>query len=294
MKHIVVTAADEAYEGLLFDLIASLLPHVDGLNMAIGCLDIGLSATARDRLSKLPVAVVTPKWPFGPNALFDSDPKYLSRATRPFLPDLFPGYETCIWMDADCWVQQPAGLQWLLVASAYSQLVVIPTIHRTYTFRERDMAWLMTRYEMAFGRQTALKLMQQPYLNSGVFAAPSKSPFWTAFANRFGKALENWTGEFLSDQAVMNAVAQLDGLNLERLPSQANWISHLSVPVWDPARQLFCAPSMPFEPVMILHNTFNNKLGLRQVKSLANKTITTQLTFSAFQRLQTAERRLSA
>jgi hypothetical protein len=294
MKHIVVTAADEAYEDLLFGLIDSLLPHLGTLKLSLGCLDIGLSPAARTRLAALPVTMVTPTWPFRPHTRFDATPTYLSRAVRPFLPDLFPGFETYIWMDADSWLQQAEGLKWLIAASAYADLVGIPTVHRTYTFRPKDISWLATRYEMAFGPETAKRLMQQSYLNSGVFAAPARSRFWNLFATRFQGALENWSGEFLSDQAVINAVAQLDGLRCEKLPAQANWICHLSLPVWDGGRQLFCVPAMPFEPLMVLHNTFTAKQKTHTVRSLKSPPVQTQLTFPAFCKLRDETLRATA
>jgi hypothetical protein len=286
MKHIVVTAADEAYEDLLFDLVASLQPHLESLNLAMGCLDIGLSDRARQKLASLPVTLAKPSWPFRPQPLFDADPKYLCRAARPFLPDLFPGFKTYVWMDADTWLQDPACIKWLVAASGYADLAGIPTVHRSYVFREHDMTWLIRRYEMAFGRTIAMKLMQQSYLNSGVFASSARSPLWKKFASRFQAALDRWQGDFLSDQAVLNAVSQLDGITTEKLPAQANWICHLARPVWDPRRRMFCAPGMPFEPLMILHNTFNAKQDRHPVRSLQGETISTSLTYRAFLELR--------
>jgi hypothetical protein len=294
MKHIVVTAADEAYEDLLFGLIDSLVPHLGALKLSIGCLDIGLSPAARTRLATLPVTMVTPAWPFRPHPRFDEKPTYLSRAVRPFLPDLFPGFETYVWMDADTWLQQVEGLKWLIGASAYADLVGIPTVHRTYKFQPHDLSWLMKRYEMAFGPETARQLMQQSYLNSGVFAAPARSRLWKLFASRFQAALENWNGEFLSDQAVINGVAQLDGLRCEKLPAQANWICHLSLPVWDGGRQVFCVPAMPFEPLMIVHNTFTAKNKVHTVRSLTSRSVQTPLTFPAYRTLRDSALRATA
>lgn len=294
MKHIVVTAADEAYEELLFGLVESLHPHLDRLKLSIGCLDLGLTPQARARLSKLPVTTAKPSWPFRPHARFDATPKHLSRAARPFLPDLFPGFETYIWMDADTWLQQADGLKWLIGASAYADFVGVPTVHRTYTFRPNDLSWLIERYEMAFGQETAKRLMQQPYFNSGVFAVPARSRFWNLFAARFQNALDDWNGDFLSDQAVINAVAQLDGLRCEKLPAQANWICHLALPVWDAARQVFCVPAMPFEPLMILHNTFTTKDRSRTIRSLTSPPLQTPLTFPAFRDLRDKTLRATA
>ncbi|MEQ1754666.1 MAG: glycosyltransferase [Micropepsaceae bacterium] len=285
MKHLIVTAADEAYAPLLQDLIRSLLPHVEKLDTSIACLDLGLAEETRAAVTEMVTHITSPEWLFRPHGKFDGNRKYLSRAARPFLPDYFPGYATYIWIDADAWVQDPRGLQWLLNAAKYSEIAAAPTVHRCYAFQPQDIGWVKKRYEMAFGAAVAKTLMQHSYINSGVMGIASGSRFWKHFRERFQQSLDRWEGDFLSDQAVINGVVAMDNLRLEKLPAQVNWISHLSRPVWDPARQLLAAPSMPFEPIMILHNTFNNKSLVHNLQCLDGKLIETQLTFSAIRNI---------
>ncbi|MBI1210443.1 MAG: hypothetical protein GC190_03190 [Alphaproteobacteria bacterium] len=289
MSALVVTAADEPYAALAGDLIASLAEHRQTLSLHVAVLDLGLEAASREALASGVDHLVTPKWMFKPHAKFDADPKYLARAARPFLPELVPGYATYIWLDADIWVQHRLGLEWLLDASRGVDLAAVPTMHRSYSFSQRDMGWLHKRYAMAFGDALANELIRQPYFNSGVMAARAGSTLWRAFADRFQRALDRWNGNFLSDQAVLNAVIAMDDLRVNRLPARANWLCHLAPPLWNENAKALVEPAMPFDPLLIVHNTYDDKRKERSIRTLTGQQRTTQLTRSSIQRLAHSE-----
>ena len=167
MNTVIVTAADEPYAPLLLDLISSLEPHVGELKLSIACLDLGLSSESRAQVARRIDHVIDPQWPFRPHALFDKDRRFLSRAARPFLPDLVPGYSTYIWLDADVWVQQSMGLRWLIEAASGTDIAAAQTVHRCYAFKGQDIAWMKERYRMAFGDEVARQLIQTASLLSG-------------------------------------------------------------------------------------------------------------------------------
>jgi len=285
-KNIIVTAADEKYASLVLDLVQSLLPHRGTLNFDIGCLDLGLSPETASALAKAGVTLGKPEWQFRPHEKFSADRKNLSRAARPFLRDLFSGYSVYVWVDADAWVQHPVGLHWLIQASKWADIAAVPTVHRSYTLSPIDVNWLFKRYAMAFGDETARKLMALPYLNAGVYALPSKSPVWQQYIQRFQEALDRWDGDFLSDQAVLNAVVQLDNPRYERLPASVNWICHLGRPRWDQTKGMLVEPAMPFEPISIVHNTFNDKSIGVDITALNGTTHITPMTWSAIRKLR--------
>src|SRR5258706_9910633 len=106
MKAIVVTAADEAYAALAAGLLESLAPHRAALGLDVGVLDLGLSMQSKEQFSKSGAQVLVPPWPFRPHAQFGDDLKWRARASRPFLRDLFPGYESYLWLDADTFVDR--------------------------------------------------------------------------------------------------------------------------------------------------------------------------------------------
>lgn len=282
---VIVTAADENYAPLLRDLLDSLEPHRAHLNFAIAILDIGLDAATRDNLAHRVEHIVAPHWPFKPHAHFDADRRYLSRAARPFLPELIRGYATYVWLDADTWVQQPLGLQWLIDAAKAADIAAVPAIHATYKFTERDRAWLHERYSMAFGEGLARELASEPYVNAGVFAARAGSRLWRSYAERFQTALDRWQGTFLSDQAVINAAIRFDRLLLQRLPAKTNWLCHLAPPLWNATTGFLVEPAAPFDPLLIVHNTFDDKTGQWPLKTTTGQPCKTRLTRSAIQAL---------
>jgi hypothetical protein len=242
---------------------------------------LGLTSSTRREIESRADRVITPSWMFKPHATFDSNPKYLSRAARPFLADLAPGHSIYIWLDADTWVQQRQGLEWLIGAAGGVDIVAAPTVHRAYTLSAKDMSWLHERYRMAFGASQAIELLQQPYFNTGVMAIRAGSQLWRTFAERFQAALDRWQGDFLSDQAIINATVVLDRLTVSRLPATANWLCHLALPLWNAETRLLVEPVPTFNPLLIVHNTFNRKERERVLLDLSGRRHRTPLTYGA-------------
>ena len=289
MSTVIVTAADEFYAGHLRDLLDSLTEHRAALKFSIAVLDLGLAPSTRSEIASRVDYLIAPTWMFKPHAKFDANPMYLSRAARPFLVDLVPGHSIYIWLDADTWVQQRLGLEWLMDAARGVDFAGVPTVHRSYTFLAQDISWLHERYAMAFGAGLASELVQQPYFNSGVMAIRAGSQLWKAYAERFQTALDNWQGEFLSDQAVVNGVIALDRLAVNRLPARTNWICHLALPLWNAKTKLLTEPALPFDPLLIVHNTFNKKERERVLRSVSGQPRRTPLTRAAIASLAHSE-----
>jgi len=284
MKAIAITAADEAYAALAGGLLESLEPHRAALELDAGVLDLGLSLQSKERLSARGARVLVPPWPFRPHARFDGDLKWRARASRPFLRDLFPGYEAYVWLDADTFVQERRGLEWLLRTGSGDSTAVVPAVDRSYTHHPRQVEWVRQRYAMGFGAEVAERLMAFPYVNSGVFAFGARAPVWALFARRFQGALDRWDGKFLSDQAVLNATLVLDEVAHARLPALCNWICHLSLPRWHSEQRLFLESSFPFAPILIVHNTPVDKNAVYKLKDERGRPHETRLAFSSLSR----------
>lgn len=285
MKRVVVAAADEKYARLLSDLLDSLEPHRGSEGFSIAVLDLGLQPPTAAQVAARVEHLVKPQWPFKPHAEFASNRVYLSRAARPVLPDLIPGYEVYAWLDADLWVQHPLGLRWLFEAAATADIAGAPVVHRAYRFRPADMKWLLERYRMAFADDIALDLIQRPYLNTGAFAVTAGSPLWRSYAKHFQTSLDRWQGSFLSDQAVINGAIALDGLTLQRLPARTNWICHLASPLWHSENRQLLEPALPFDPILLVHNTFNDKNYACPLPTTSGGQVHSPLTYSAISKL---------
>lgn len=286
MKYLIVTAADERFAPLLRDLLDSLDPYRQQFGVAVAFMDLGLESQTRAEIAARVDLIATPEWPFKPHPTFSAKRLYLSRASRPFLPDIFPGFDVYAWIDADAWVQQPLGIKWLIEAALISDLAGIPTVHRAYQFTPRDTTWMFERYRRAFGEGVARELMLKPYLNSGVFSARAGSPFWRRLAERFQTALDNWEGDFLSDQAIVNAVVYLEDTNLQRLPARTNWLVHLARPILHVEANRLVEPVFPFDPILIVHNTFDDKSLEVALQTEMGQPRRTRLTHSAIKSLR--------
>ncbi len=289
MSAVIVTAADEGYAELLRDLLNSLAVHKAALDFRIAVLDLGLTPSTRGEIEARVDRVISPSWMFKPHAKFGADAKYLSRAARPFLADLLPGHSTYIWLDADTWIQQRQGLEWLIDAARGVDIAAVPTLHRAYSLRAQDISWLRERYAMAFGIGLANELVQQPYFNAGVLAIRAGSGLWKVYAERFQSALDRWQGDFLSDQAILNAAIVLDRLAVNRLPAKTNWLCHLALPLWNAKTKLLTEPALPFEPLLIVHNTFDEKQREHILLDLSGQPRQARLTRTAIQLLAHSE-----
>lgn len=279
MRLMIVTGGDEAYAPFVTDLALSLTRLRTRARFSLGCLDYGFLPATRERIAKQFDQIAKPDWPFRPHPQFDKQIQARAFATRPFLPEYFPGFDAYAWIDADSFVQNPRALALLAAASANGLAGVVPTVDRSYKHQRHTIDWVFERYKMAFGRATAEKMTQAPYIASGVVAASAASPLWKLWQARFQAALDRWDGPRLCDQAVLNHVVYLENLPHHKLPSLCNWVSHLALPMADVKRGALVEPSYPFELIHIVANSFNDKGSRRQVPRLDGGVLETALTF---------------
>ena len=60
---------------------------------------------------------------------------------RPFLPQIFPGYDIYFWMDADTWIQNWAGPDLFLQGAARKKIALTSQADRAYP-RAVRVKWL--------------------------------------------------------------------------------------------------------------------------------------------------------
>ncbi|MCE9524213.1 MAG: hypothetical protein K8S25_17480 [Alphaproteobacteria bacterium] len=290
MRLMIVTGGDEAYAPFVADLALSLNQCRKKLTFAMGCLDYGLLPETRERLKKQFDTIAKPAWPFRPHAQFDNQIQARAFATRPFLPDLFPGYDAYAWIDADSVVQDLRALVLLATSCGNGLAGVVPTVDRSYRHQSQNVEWVFERNRMAFGADTARQMMNSPYIASGVVAASAASPLWKKWQSRFQVALDRWDGPRLCDQAVLNHVVYFEDLPHHKLPSFCNWICHLALPFADVKRGALVEPSYPFDPIYIVANSFNDKRMTRKIPRLDGGHIEAALTFAGLRHAMIASR----
>lgn len=260
-RSIIITGGDAAYFELMQGCIASIRDKPEGRDVALGVLDCGLAETQRAWLIEQGARLVTPRWDFDfPGRAGCAEP-FKALTARPFLPDYFPGHDTYLWIDADCWVQCWFAIDLFLAGARRQPIAVAPEIHRA--FRHYRHAWPEfsavngAAFREAFGPALAERLVRYPLINAGVFAITAGSPAWRAWADVLGDALQRSTN--MTDQIALNVAVYDRGLQAEPLPSTCNWPVHHALPAWDAARGLFVESSLPHDPLGILHLTIYTK-----------------------------------
>ncbi|TWT15557.1 hypothetical protein [Reyranella sp. CPCC 100927] len=260
-KNIVITGGDAAYFDLMRGCVASIRDKPESRNVALGVLDCGLEAAQRSWLAAQDAMLVSPRWDFDFPGRADCSEAFKALTARPFLPTYFPGYDTYLWIDADCWVQHWFAIDLFLKGAARRPIAVAPEIHRA--FRHYRHAWPEfsavngAAFRQAFGADIADRLVRYPLINAGVFAIQTGSPAWGAWATMLDDALQRSTN--MTDQIALNVAVYERGLAAEALPSTCNWPVHHALPAWDIARGLFVEPSLPHDPLGILHMTIYTK-----------------------------------
>src|SRR6478735_102478 len=132
MKRIIVSAADSKYYELLIDLISSIEDSKGNFDVAIGVLDVGLTADQRRTLSGRVRHVVTPDWDYQFSASATAPQHLKAMTARPYLPKYFPGYDVIMWMDADTWVQKWSAVELYFDKANAKGLAICQELDRSY------------------------------------------------------------------------------------------------------------------------------------------------------------------
>lgn len=261
----IVSSADARYYPLLCELLASIKAHPESSALAGLCIiDAGLEPDQKSALEAKGCTVVEGIWPIPLSKRRLGGRNFLKACvSRPFIPQLFPGFDTYVWLDADTWVQDWSAIELLVQGAQKSGLAVVPQVDRAYgktmrlgwlgpiPFRPRSFYYSNAR--KAFDGKTARRLFPHPTINAGVFAAKADAPHWTRWQELIRQALKKGN-VFTAEQLTMGMMIYLENYSAERLPSLCNWLCDTK-PLYDPSQKRFIEPYLPHQPIGILHLT---------------------------------------
>ena len=266
MKICLITSADQRYTPLLRELLASIHAHPQaGRTFAgIGIIDAGLAPETRRELQQGGCLVADGIWPVELSEKRIGGREFLKACvSRPFIPQLFPGFDMYIWLDADTWVQDWSAIDLLIAGAMKSGLAVVPQVDRAYgktmrlgwlgplPFRPRSFYYSNAR--KCFGGKIARKLFPFPTINAGVFAMRADAPHWGRWQDLIRQALSKPRANiFTAEQLTMGMLIYLEGYTAERLPSLCNWLADTK-PLFDPVQGRFIEPYLPHQPIGIIH-----------------------------------------
>ncbi|MCB1556806.1 MAG: glycosyl transferase family 8 [Alphaproteobacteria bacterium] len=247
---------------MLCEWLGSLRAFPETRDAPVGIIDAGLTPAQIEHLKPLVTSIRPGLWPLPELEKKAGGKQFLQACvSRPFIPDLFPGHETYVWMDADTWLQTPEAVDLLLRGAQRKGLAVVPQTDRAYgkamrlgwlgPFPFRPRSFYYSNARKAFDGKTARALFPYPALNAGVFALAGNAPHWARWQILIKKALKK--GKiFTAEQLTLGMLVYLEGFEAEFLPAWCNWLCE-HAPLWDEDRHLFVEPYLPHHPLSVIH-----------------------------------------
>lgn len=276
MKTLAVTAADHKFFALVSGTIASLRANNAIRDLDIAVLDIGLQDWQRADLGTKVQHIVEPKWAIDFPDQAGADNALRALVARPFLRDLFPGYDLYFWIDADAWVQDALGPLAFLEAAKTLKMAIAPEISRHYPSLYRNPTDIRrveySIYAMGWGEDLARQLVQCPLANAGVFALHRDSQAWSAWAETMRVLLQR-SNNFYVEQTALNGAILTGRIPTLALPAHCNWVCHNALPVVDMATGDLFEPGYPPQKLWIVHMTGPTKLRLLDLNTLDGRQV---------------------
>lgn len=266
-RAILITGGESQYVSLLEGLLRSLDAPGRPDNLDIGLLDLGLTDEQSAGFKQRGISVVVPDWDVD-LSLFHQPPPgfYKGMTARPHLPKYFPGYDTYLWMDADTWLQDWAGIRLYLSSAQSRGLAATPEVDRAYLPVYGNISVISWRHNIitrCFNAQFANQLSLFPTVNCGVFAARGDAPHWARWAGILADIFKrNKEAFFFAEQTAFNAMIRQGDMPIAFLPSTCNWMCNRALPMCSDDGVELLEPHPPFQRLNVLHLTADTKNGV--------------------------------
>lgn len=293
----VVTAADAGYFDLLDGLLASLEAAALPMGFSICIFDLGLTQEQREALQARVSAIVSPDWALDFPGRERAPAWFGAMVNRPFLPRIFPGFQTYLWLDSDCWVQEGNCLPELVEAAAGGEMALVlesfgpeefvyqlpqadGTVRELPISEARIRSNLADCYRRCFGADKAHHA-QDAVMNSGVFALRGDSPVWDVWAKYLALGLRGGAVHKLVEQQALN-LAYLEGkIAVRPMPTRYNWNMTTRHPTADVANRRLLEPETRLQ-IDIVHLTDIKGLRTLVLPSLDGRRVKVPLHYRRF------------
>jgi hypothetical protein len=252
---IIVTATDRALFWLAKGLLLSTRARRgrDGIRMV--CFDLGLDPAQAAWIAAQDAEVLPAPDPLQATGLEGFQPYMLGQFCRPFLPELLPGHDAYVWLDADTWLARDDALDGLLHVARFGLAACCPEIHPAYSTTGRiavpTQRFWARAWQDAYGPEAAAAFRAIPMLNSGVAAIPAGHALWGRWQGELATAIRRPLTHLSEQLAFFRA--GLDQGDVERLPAHWNWLANFCRPRWHDRMRRWIEPTYPHTPIRILH-----------------------------------------
>lgn len=268
-RRLIVSASDSGYFELLQGMVASVRDKPESKGVDVAVLDLGLTRDQQAWLETRDVQITHPNLSMHPV----HDERQKAASSRPLLPEILPGYDLYLWIDADAWIQHWSAVDLYFRAAETGALACVMSIDRAYeslipTLRLETRfgmivglrSWMYDSYRACYGAAVARRLALKPTINAGVFALRGDAPQWRAWQDCYRAAVgaERRTG---FDNIALNVAIFERDLQVEYLPAWCNWVCSRALPKLDPDRNVLVEPYLPHEVLGIVHLVLKTKHG---------------------------------
>lgn len=172
------------------------------------------------------------------------------------LRDVFPGYASYCWIDADCWFQGNESLPRILTGLPGFDICIHPEFDVHYLNYPTPSARTLRIYQSNEGPNLAAMPLDMPMVNSGVFAMRADSPVWALWDAELARLRERrQRGEavYFSDQIPLHKVIYLKRVRIYPLRAVDNWQTYACLPFIDRQTRSLRVPTPPHEKIGLMH-----------------------------------------
>lgn len=261
-RRLIITGSDSRYFPLLQELIASIrrFPVLEAIEIA--CIDGGLEQSQSLQLERQGITVRNPQtFPHVSRRALRKRPNLTIELSKMWLNQLFPAYDTLVWIDADAWIQDSQAVTMLFQAAEQTPhaLAITPEIflHKPL-FRLRWLPFNLVQLRSILYKNSRLARLPRsicrsigvrPTLNAGVFALSRMAPHWPRLQYWQGVALRH--GKiFSSGQLAIALTSYHEGHTTALMPAGCNYLGPWQL---DPQTGLLYEVIFPHKPVGIVH-----------------------------------------
>lgn len=252
----VVSAADSSFFDLLQGMVCSLRDQPQGRGIKLYVFDLGLSAAERRWLIVRGATLRAPLVESFGSGLALPLQALLSRCR---IPELFPGHEIYLWIDADAWIQRWDAVETYVQYAAQAGFAITPETDPAY---DRDSVAAAHGASFAMFDVPSLDSLSAGPVNAGVFAGRADAPHWQEWRRRIeahiGKTHDSYL-LFLLDQTALCLACTQSPLRTALLPPQCNWLCHFALPMVSSDGTTLLRPLPPHEPLGIVHQAAHTK-----------------------------------
>jgi len=259
-----------ASDAPFFYQIRASVETFDAVRKSVGAdmkvIALGLDQSQMDWLCSRGIEIVTGVESRVPR-FRDSPLHAIAMTCRPFIPELFPGYEAYMWIDSDIRFLHPDGFNQYMesLIQPRCSIAIASESEPAYCFNHVPAfanAYHEQKYARlcaAFGEEVANYLRYTLPFNAGIFAAPADSPLWSRYKRNLDRTLALPYNAMREQDAMLVSIVEVQ--DVVRMPSVANWVCSARMPAVDDriGGRVFLNPDKPTEKILVAHLAASSK-----------------------------------